>query len=153
MQDEVHAVAFGPGGKTLATADGTTVRLWDAATGRELRQFRGQHALTHDVAIAPDGKIIAAGYDDGVIILWDTTTGREIRRGGDNSKSPSIAFAPTARPMRCRTSKGTTLGRGHGPRNPPLSDVREKQSGRSASLRMARPWLSLTAVRSGSATS
>jgi WD40 repeat protein len=108
-QDAVRSVAFGPGGKTLATADGMTLRLWEAATGRERRQFRGQHAPVDELAISPDGTIIAAGDDEGTIIVWDATTGREIRRGGDKTERPSIAFAPDGKTYAVSDKQGARL--------------------------------------------
>ena len=107
--DEVVAVAFGPDGKTLVTADGTTVRLWDAATGRELRQFRGHEAPVQEVAIVPDGTTIAAGGGDGTMILWDAATGREIRRGGDKTEKSSIAFAPDGKTYAASDKRGVRL--------------------------------------------
>jgi WD40 repeat protein len=108
-QDAVRSVAFGPGGKTLATADGMTLRLWEAATGRELRQFRGKHALVDELAISADGTIIAAADDEGTIIVWDATTGREIRHGGDKTERPSIAFAPDGKTYAVSDKQGARL--------------------------------------------
>ena len=50
----VQAVAFGPDGKWVASAsqDGT-VKLWDRATGAELRTLRGHTSHVRAVAFRP----------------------------------------------------------------------------------------------------
>src|SRR4051794_41987119 len=54
----VTCVAFAPDGKPLASSSlDRTVRLWDPATGRELRRFEGHKAAVESVAFAPDGKL------------------------------------------------------------------------------------------------
>jgi WD40 repeat protein len=78
--DDVRAISLSPDGKQLATAGGSEVVVWDAATGRTLSRFEGHGATVHAVTIAPDGRSIASGGDDNVIRLWDTATGKELRR-------------------------------------------------------------------------
>jgi WD40 repeat protein len=101
-------VAFAAQGYTLATASsGGTVHLWDAATGKEVRQWvwqkigikdleRGDAGGLVALAFSPDGKTLAGagftGLDErrGVgtfLILWETATGRERMR----LASPTIA--------------------------------------------------------------
>src|SRR5262249_12815687 len=54
-----------------------TLRLWDAATGRELRSFVGHRGDVRCVAFSPDGKRLLSGGADGTVRLWDAATGRE----------------------------------------------------------------------------
>jgi WD40 repeat protein len=74
----VHAVAFAPDGKTLATgsSDGV-VKLWDVATGKERRTLRGHRGNICSVAFAPDGRTLATGSYDQTVRLWDARTGQE----------------------------------------------------------------------------
>jgi hypothetical protein len=76
-QGEVISLAFAPDGKSLATAgnDGT-VRLWDLATGRQVRQLGTHTRGFSSVALSPDGKTVASADYGGTIHLVETSTGK-----------------------------------------------------------------------------
>ena len=68
----VYSVAWSRDGKSLATAGfDNTVRLWDAATRKEIKKFEGHTKLALAVAISPDGKQILSGSQDNTAKIWD----------------------------------------------------------------------------------
>ena len=77
--DRIYGVAFSPDGKRFATAgDDGFVRLWDAATGKEVSTLNPQQKPRdmHGVAFSPDGKLLASGAAQGIKV-FDLETGRE----------------------------------------------------------------------------
>ncbi len=76
----VSKVFWSPDGQRLASAGGDgTVKLWDAAGGRELRTLRGHNAAVADVTWSPDGSRLASASEDGTVKLWQAADGRELR--------------------------------------------------------------------------
>jgi WD40 repeat protein len=83
----VRRAAFSPDGRWVLTAgllgSGTTAngtpRLWDAATGKEVRAFDGpQHNDVNAIAFSPDGSRLATGGADHTIVLWETAIGKQL---------------------------------------------------------------------------
>src|SRR5262249_6029796 len=52
-----------------------TIRVWDFATGKELRRIK---CYARDISLGPDGRTLAAAA--GEVLLWDLTTGKQLRR-------------------------------------------------------------------------
>ena len=97
----VRAVAFAPDGRLLATADdgiGETVRLWDPATGNQVRELTGTHRWVRAVAFAPDGRLLATAGAGGTVRLWDPATGNQVRELTGHTRGVlAVAFAPDGR--------------------------------------------------------
>ena len=76
----VDAAAFSADDKQVVTGswDGIA-RLWDVASGKEIRAFTGHTSGVAAVALSRDGKHLVTGSHDKTARLWDLATGKEIR--------------------------------------------------------------------------
>ena len=92
----IWAVAFSPDGQAVVSASGDqTARLWDVATGLELRRFIGHTEEVLATSFSPDGQLVATAGGDHSARLWDTATGAEIRRfDGHQDFVRSVVFSP-----------------------------------------------------------
>jgi WD40 repeat protein/serine/threonine protein kinase/tetratricopeptide (TPR) repeat protein len=91
----VGGIAFSPDGKLIATAGWDwTLRIWDGATGTELRSLMHTASLK-TVAFSPDGTRLATAGVDGVITLWSVGDWRRLGIcRGHQSSILNIAFSP-----------------------------------------------------------
>jgi WD40 repeat protein len=98
---EITSVVFTPDGKTLAsTGEDKTIKLWDVATGIELRTIPAHTGEVNALALSVDGKTLASGSDDHTIKLWDISNGNELKTlGGHELSVSSIAFSPDGKTL------------------------------------------------------
>jgi DNA-binding SARP family transcriptional activator/WD40 repeat protein len=105
----VTSVAFAGDGSLVAAGDVNhtpatvryrfgTVAVWDASSGRLLWKRRSRSGTVNAVSFAPDGKLLAAGYEDGSVAVLDAHTGHVLRtlhlEGGGDLTFETLAFSP-----------------------------------------------------------
>jgi hypothetical protein len=77
-----------------------TIKLWDVASGRELRTLKGHTDWVYSVAFSPDGRTLASSGLDVIIELWDVASGSQLRTlTGHSSIVDSLAFGPDGRTL------------------------------------------------------
>jgi WD40 repeat protein len=73
------------------------VKLWDIATGKEIRTFRGHTNSVFTAAFSPDGRRLASASRDQTVKLWDINSGEEVFSFVCHDAAPSACFSPDGR--------------------------------------------------------
>jgi RNA polymerase sigma factor (sigma-70 family) len=117
--------AFSPDGRSLVTwgAD-AKARVWDLATGRELRQISftevrnprapvppgGVGVTIFSAAVSPDGRLLAFGSRNGAIVIHELVRGEEVRRIDGLAQGLSVrAFSPDGRTLAWSAAGNATV--------------------------------------------
>jgi WD40 repeat protein len=92
----VNGLAVLPGGKYLLSAGADRhIRVWDMATGKEIKVFDGTPHVVRSLAVNGIGNAAATGGDDGAIRVWDVAAGREaFNLTGHAGPVRGVAFSP-----------------------------------------------------------
>ncbi len=96
----VIRLVYAADGKTLySLGEDRTVKAWDAAQMVERKVYPRQAEATLALALRPDGKQLALGRYDGVVVLVDEATGRTGFQVGQKTVKPApIAKVAKAKP-------------------------------------------------------
>jgi hypothetical protein len=94
--DKVSCCAVAPGNSLiLSGSKDTTLKVWDAETGKELYTLSGHTEAVNDCAIFPDGRTAVSAGEDGTLRVWDLQAGREqSQRRGDELAVACCGVAP-----------------------------------------------------------
>jgi len=101
-------LSFDPGGDVLAIACGAFVQIWNVATGLPVRTLTGHADTVEALAWSPDGRHIATGGLDMVILIWDARTGQPERAlTGHSRQIRSITWSPDSIHLASSSQDGT----------------------------------------------
>src|SRR5262249_59627190 len=94
--DLIQDVAFSPDGKLLATCGyDRLIKLWDPATGKEVRTLKDHSDAVYSLAFSPDGKLLASGAADRAVKVWEVASGVRLYTLGESTDWVyAVAFTP-----------------------------------------------------------
>lgn len=95
-KEGLMTVAVSPDGSRIATGgNDALVKIWDAATGKELASLAGHSAPIFTVAFSPDGELVASSSQDKTARLWVVSSGELLATyKGHKNPVPCVAFSP-----------------------------------------------------------
>jgi WD40 repeat protein len=107
LGSSVIAVAFSADGRWLATCGhGRAVRVWDADTGRKVREIRQKwhkgnpgagHPRLQGVAFSPDGRFLATGSAHCTARIFEVASDQELLQVTNDPGVAEVAFSPDGR--------------------------------------------------------
>ena len=105
----IISVVFSPDGKLLASAGvDKTIKIWDVATGQELKTLPAETSFQDSIVFSPDGKFLASGGKDKIIKFWDIVSGQVIKTfEGHTGGINSLVFSPDGKNLFSSSSDKT----------------------------------------------
>ncbi len=103
---DTRNLAISADGKTIATGSGNSVRMWDAATGKELPLAGGHGGPVSAVGVSRDGKTVVSRGSDRFIRCWNLADASEISRFREPPNTQTVVFSPDGRIIACAGGGG-----------------------------------------------
>lgn len=108
--EAVYSVSFSQDGKYLATGSfDNTIKLWETATGKEVKTFGGPQGHTKmvlSVAFSNDGTMIASGGVDNTAKVWDVPVSTPLRTLAASEGAHAVALSPDGAKLAVGTKDG-----------------------------------------------
>jgi RNA polymerase sigma factor (sigma-70 family) len=83
VTQEQAFMEFSPDGRLLASTDDAAVHVWEVATAKKVRTFRGHGGLIESLAFSADGRRLASSSADATTLVWDLTAGAPAGAAGE----------------------------------------------------------------------
>ncbi len=113
-EDSVWKIRFDPTGTMLITATDNAIRVWKVDVARPV-SFTLPHSQENMLGmdLSPDGRLLAAGGDEGHLYVWDMSSPQPIFRAAVEIHSKGIwdvAFSPDSKLLAVGTRDGIIFG-------------------------------------------
>jgi WD40 repeat protein len=115
----IRSFALSPNGKHLAVSGffpadengryPVATRIWDTASGQEVRTFQRKDSNAHDLSMTftPDGKLLISLAENGIVRVEEVATGMEVlRRQFEGSNGGTLALSPDGSILAVSTGDG-----------------------------------------------